>query len=117
MLQAADSCAQTHFGPDETYGYWAQDFQHVLDGPNPDSALSQLAQRPEVMAKLYGFLGLRLTDSITAVLMDITTVWPDTLILVADRCLISERPLQGVLAEIRAGAWDQRLTRIRVDVH
>ena len=40
--------------------------------------------------------------------------WPDTSMPAGDRCSL---PLREVIAEVRAGSWDERLTRARVDVH
>jgi len=117
MLQAADSCGEGHFGPDESYGYWVQDFQFVLNSAHPASKFAILARRPEAMAGLYGLIGLRLTHPGLAAVIDSEREWPDTLVLVSNACTISKRRLRDVLHEILAGLWDSRLTRIRVDVH
>jgi hypothetical protein len=117
MLQAADSCDPGHFGFDEIYGYWVQDFQHVLRGPNPQAAFTNLAERPETMARMYGLIGLRLLDPQLAARINVDQYWPDTTILVADRCLVESRRVRAVVAEIMAGTWDDRLTRLDVDVH
>lgn len=118
MLQAADSCEPGHFGPDETYGYWVQDFQFVLGAPRPDSVFAVLASRPEPMAQVYGLIGLQLTDS-----SGFERAWSaipprDTAIWVSDSCAEPERrSLSTVLADIKHGKWGQRLVRRRVDVH
>jgi len=117
MLQAADSCEPGHFGPDENYGYWVQDFQLALRGPNPRAAFTTLAERPETMARLYGLIGLRLFDQPLAARINVDQYWPDTTILVADRCIIESRRVRTVVAEIMAGTWHDRLTRLDVDVH
>ena len=117
MLQAAGTCPEGHFGPDETYGYWVQDFQLVLRSPHRRSAFRALVSRPEPMGRLYGLIGLRLTHPRLAAVLDPELEWPDTVILVSDSCSVERRSLSALLLEIRAGKWDDRLTRIPIDVH
>ena len=117
MLQAAAACPGGHFGPDETYGYWVQDFQHVLRSPGRRSAFATLVLRPETMARLYGLIGLRLTHPEMAATMEKGVEWPDTTVLVSDSCSVEHRSLRVVVNEILSGSWDSRLVRVPVDVH
>jgi hypothetical protein len=117
MLQAANDCPGGHFGPDEEYGYWVQDFHLVLNGPHPGSTFEALFHRPQLMAQLYGLVGLSLTARDRFRRTSQIYMPSDTNLLVAEACAISERSLRSVMAEIREGRWGRRLTRRRVDAH
>ena len=117
MLQAAESCPAQHFGPDETYGYWVQDFQMVLRGPNPLRAFMALARRPEPMARIYGAIGLRsLGAPSTAWVFEGLKV-EQASIRVSTNCVVEEQPIGQVINEIEDGIWEARLQQVQVDVH
>jgi hypothetical protein len=94
MLQAADSCAGGHFLGDESHGYWVQDFQLILRGPSADSIFSTLSRQRQPMARLYGLIGLSVTNPVLFEHMASTYQLPDTAILVADSCRAVQQPLK-----------------------
>ena len=117
MLQAADSCEPGHFKTDETYGYWAQDFQLLLQESSAVENFKQLTRHEALMAKLYGLAGLRLVDSGAFAIAFDATPRRDTLITVAEQCRWEDRPIGTVLEEIKSGHWSRALTKAPIDVH
>jgi len=117
MLQAADTCDGGHFGQDEIYGWWVQDFQMLLAGPAPIRAAERLVRDSSAMAQLYGLAALAVLDSIGTIrrLRDYRPA-VDT-VLVSEACDIQRRSVRQVIREIESGYWPAAMRRRPVDVH
>jgi hypothetical protein len=69
------------------------------------------------MARVYGLIGLSLTNPVLFEHMARLYQLPDTAILVADSCRAVQQRLKDVMPAIRSGYWGRRLIERSVDIH